>query len=280
MPTEKRAHGVYSCKTKGNDKAADSFGKPYLFNCTLAPYYEAPRDARSVYKGKQMITKTHLPHFGKLEYAPEAYNDNTKKEKERKLGFATVREHYSGVPPAPRHNAPASSLPPPPQPPPSHTHTYTHTPAHLQGRPLNRDDLSSTLEVLRYRHHLLLENRMDAHHAKNSPPRAPSPHAAAQAASLSASAQLRTTTGLASVLPTFTNEFDRQRFVPEFATRRLPAKVKYERVFGTSKPVSTDIGEGAFNVSILKSPEQGTKKPGTSSIVHMAPPLLSPTMVA
>jgi hypothetical protein len=149
-----------------------------------------------------------------------------------------------------------------------------------QGRPLNRDDLSSTLEVLRYRHHLELENRMDAHHAKSSPPRAASPHAAAQAASLSASAQLRTTTGLASVLPTFTNEFDRQRYVPEFSTRRLPAAVRFQRVLGTSKPVSADIGEGAFNVSILKSPEQGTKKPGTNSIVHMAPPLLSPTMVA
>ena len=91
MPVEKRSHGVYSSKTKGNDKAADSFGKPYLFNCTLAPYYEAPRDARSVYKGKQIITKTHLPHFSKLEYAPEPYDDNAKKEKERKIGFATVR---------------------------------------------------------------------------------------------------------------------------------------------------------------------------------------------
>ncbi len=121
---------------------------------------------------------------------------------------------------------------------------------------------------------------MDAHHAKSSPPRADSPHSAARAAALSASAKLRETTGLASVLPSFTNEFDRQRFVPEFSTRRLPPTVKYQRVLGTSKPVSSDIGEGAFNMSILKSPEQGTKKPGTNSIVHMAPPLLSPTMVA
>ena len=150
----------------------------------------------------------------------------------------------------------------------------------LQGRPLNRDDLSSTLEILRYRHHLELENKMDSHHAAKSPPRAESPAAAALAASLSATAALRTTQGLASVLPAFTNEFDRQRYVPEFSTRRLPASIKYERVLGNSRPVSHDIGEGAFDLRVLKSPEQGTKKPGTHSIVHCTLGTLSPSLVA
>jgi hypothetical protein len=119
MPAEKRSHGVYSSKTKGNDKAADSFGKAYLFNCTLAPYYEAPRDARSVYKGKQMITKTHMPPFSKLEYAPEPFADNEKKELERKKGFASVRlcPLAPAPPPPPTPNAFCPPRAPPPSPP-------------------------------------------------------------------------------------------------------------------------------------------------------------------
>jgi hypothetical protein len=117
---------------------------------------------------------------------------------------------------------------------------------------------------------------MSAHHAPAADPPSPTGETARR---MAASAAMRTTTGLASVIPKFTNEFDRQRFVPEFSTRRLPPDVKFTRVLGSSRPVSTDIGEGTFDRAILVSPAQGVKKPGTSSIVHTAPGMLSPTTV-
>ena len=72
----------------------------------LSPFYEAPRASRDCYKGKQIITKTHLPDFSKLEYAPEPY-EGDKKEQEKKKGFGTVsmrerereRERSSTLPP-------------------------------------------------------------------------------------------------------------------------------------------------------------------------------------
>lgn len=120
---------------------------------------------------------------------------------------------------------------------------------------------------------------MEAHHAAKSPPRSSSPPSAT-AVALAQSQAMRSTKGLASVIPTFTNEFDRVRFVPEFSTRVLPPSVRFERIHGSTRPTSTQIGEGAFDVNILKSPEQGTKKPGTYSIVHASVSALCPTMVA
>ena len=145
-----------------------------------------------------------------------------------------------------------------------------------QSKPLAVNDLATTIQTARFRHHLELENRMAAHHASQSPPPSPTGETARR---MAASALMRESTGLASVIPKFTNEFDRQRFVPEFSTRRLPPDVKFARVLGSSRPVSSDIGEGAFDRTILKSPGQGVKKPGTSSIVHTAPQMLSPTTV-
>jgi hypothetical protein len=160
------------------------------------------------------------------------------------------------------------STPPTPPPPP--------LPPLRQSKPLAVNDLATTIQTARFRHHLELENRMAAHHASQSPPPSPTGETARR---MAASALLRESTGLASVIPKFTNEFDRQRFVPEFSTRRLPPDVKFARVLGSSRPVSSDIGEGAFDRTILKSPGQGVKKPGTSSIVHTAPQMLSPTTV-
>jgi len=120
---------------------------------------------------------------------------------------------------------------------------------------------------------------MEAHHASNSPPRSQSPPSAT-ALALAHSQSLRSTHGLASVLPSFTNEFDRQRYVPEFSTRKLPPAIKFERILGSNRPVSTQLGEGCYDRSILKSPEQGTKKPGTTSIVHASVEALCPTMVS
>lgn len=117
---------------------------------------------------------------------------------------------------------------------------------------------------------------MAKHHADKSPPASPTGNTARK---LAETAVLRETQGLASVLPKFSNEYDRQRFVPEFSTRNLPPEVRSTRIHGSTKPTSFDIGEGAFDPTILKSPAQGVKKPGTSSIVHELPPFLSPTTV-
>ena len=144
---------------------------------------------------------------------------------------------------------------------------------------MSRDDLSSTTQILRYRHHLLGERKTEAKHAAASPPREQPPPSATQLA-LAATQALRASQGLKSVIPSFTNEFDRQRFVPEFSTRSLPPEVKYARVHGSTKPISTDLGEGAFDKNILKSPAFATLKPGQHSIVHATVGMLSPTMVA
>ena len=66
MAANKAVHGLYSCKQRV-PQGQDQWGKPISFNCTAAPFYEAPRASRDCYKGKQIITKTHLPHFSKLE---------------------------------------------------------------------------------------------------------------------------------------------------------------------------------------------------------------------
>lgn len=149
----------------------------------------------------------------------------------------------------------------------------------LQGRELSRDDLSSTVQILRYRHHLLGERKTEAKHAAASPPREAQPPSATQAA-LAASQALRATAGLASVIPTFTNEFDRQRHVPEFSTRVLPPAVRATRIHGSVRPTSTDLGEGCFDKGLLKSPQFATLKPGQMSIVHATVGMLSPSMVA
>ena len=126
---------------------------------------------------------------------------------------------------------------------------------------------------------MLGEQKSEAIAAARSPPRAESPPSATQKA-FAASQELRTSQGLASVIPRFTNEFDRQRFVPEFSTRFLPPEVRATRIHGSTRPISTDIGEGTYDRNILKSPQFGELKPGTNSIVHATVSMLSPTMVA
>lgn len=164
--------------------------------------------------------------------------------------------------PAPRATAadPICRRPPPP----------------AQSKPLAVNDLSNTIQTARFRHHLDLEAKTMKKHADASPPPSPTGNTARK---LAETAAMRETAGLASVIPKFNNEYDRQRFVPEFSTRNLPPDVRFTRILGSTKPTSVDIGEGAFDRSILKSPAQGVKKPGTSSIVHEMPHFLSPTTV-
>lgn len=238
----KRDHGLYSSKMRV-PLASDTFGKAVQFNATVAPYYEPPRASRDAFKGKQMLTKSHLPPFSKLEYAQEPFDDAVRAGKERKTGFGTSQT-------------------------------------------LNRDDLSSTLEVGRYRHHLTQEMKFADKVAATSPRGAASPGGygedglAASGNNGEAGGATMRAAGLGATIPVFQNEFDRTRHVAEFSTRRYDPSVKYERVLGSSKPVSHDIGEGASDVNLLKSPALGVRKPGTHSIVHPSPSVLNPTCVS
>ena len=65
-----------------------------------------------------------------------------------------------------------------------------------------------------------------------------------------------------------------------YSTRSLPPAVKFTRIHGSTKPISTDFGEACYDKNILKSPQYATLKPGTSSIVHATVGMLSPSMVA
>ncbi len=119
---------------------------------------------------------------------------------------------------------------------------------------MNRDDLSSTIEVGRFRHHLLLE----AKQGKNN-----------EATLMAEAAQLRKThsssstsnnapvSGLSSMLPRYTSQYDRERAVPEFNTRKLPLARKYERNYGPVRSTSSDIGEGCFDKQLLHAPDHG-----------------------
>ena len=83
-------HGLYS--SKHVSMSTDTFGKQVTFNATLAPWFDpATAPKRDCYKGKQVLSKTHLPPFSKLEYAPETFDDSSRKGGDRKTGFGTVR---------------------------------------------------------------------------------------------------------------------------------------------------------------------------------------------
>jgi hypothetical protein len=95
---EKSAHGLYSSKIKGNNKGSDNFGKPYVF--LNGEYSGGKVEQRDCYKGKQIITGSHVDRDGTAEgkkfkeyiaYASEPFDDNAIVEKVRKLGFGTVR---------------------------------------------------------------------------------------------------------------------------------------------------------------------------------------------
>jgi hypothetical protein len=162
---------------------------------------------------------TRWPHtgeyFGKLTYAPDAYDDNSKRDKTRKFGFAT-------------------------------------------GRPLNRDDLSSTIEVARFRHHLLMEAKMDRNAQATLLERARTLRAA-QEEERRTGRVARPSEGLASLVPAYATAFDRERAVEPFSTRRLPAGRKFERNYGPLRPTSSDIGEGCEDKTLLGAPQFGVR---------------------
>ncbi len=120
------------------------------------------------------------------------------------------------------------------------------------GRPLNRDDLSSTIEVGRFRAQLTTEARS----GRNAEARL-----AAEVALLQATRGTRPrpvpTTGLASMLPKHQHAYDREREVKPFETRKIPLARKYERNYGSMRPTSSDIGEGCDDKSLLRAPEHG-----------------------
>ena len=96
---QKKSHGLYSSKVKGNDKGSDNFGNKYAF--ITGEYSDNKTVKRDCYKGKQIQTGSHVDRDGTAEgkkfkeyiaYASEPFDDNPKVEKVRKTGFYTVRE--------------------------------------------------------------------------------------------------------------------------------------------------------------------------------------------
>jgi len=234
-----RNHGIYSSKIKV-PLAADISNKPTAFNSVGMPYTEAngsknlpgrwkgkvrpPRTPRIRYRlraqahprhpsplisAQQVMTR--WPHTGeffrKLEYAPAAYDDTSKRDKLKKTGFGSTGK-------------------------------------------LNRDDLSSTIEVGRYRAQLEIELR-GANAAT-----------LAQQATLGIAERGRTrpatapTIGMTTVMRSFKSEFDRVNYVPEFTTKNPPGMgaLKGERFLGSLRPMSADHGEGCVGSNVLQSP--------------------------
>lgn len=247
MPHSKPNHGLYSSKSRvplGYDlfnPTADLEKKKVVFNCTIAPFYE-PKDTNSSAKGKQVVTKTHLPLFSKYSWTddkvgPDVYDDGKRTgEVLRKNGFGV-----SG--------------------------------------PLNRDDLSSTKEVDRFRHHLKLEERMSS--PRQAGTESPEGDDRSKGSLRLDSGTLASPSkGLSTKLPAFTTQFDRQRHVAEFSTRKFPPEAKYVREYGATLSMSHNIGEGCEDASRLLSPARGIKKPDThSAFAHPTCSMLSPTAV-
>lgn len=107
---KKKNYGLYTAKTKGNDYACDSFGKPYTFINSAAPYPDTKKETNPKWQGKQIITGSKVnreaTELGKqfaqaIAYAPEPYIEDPKVEKVRKMGFGSVSKsctHYSPCP--------------------------------------------------------------------------------------------------------------------------------------------------------------------------------------
>lgn len=96
---KKKNYGLYTAKTKGNDYACDSFGKPYSFINSAAPYPDTKKETNPKWQGKQIITGSKVnreaTELGKqfaaaIAYAPEPYITDPKVEKVRKMGFGSV----------------------------------------------------------------------------------------------------------------------------------------------------------------------------------------------
>jgi len=122
-------------------------------------------------------------------------------------------------------------------------------------KPLDFDDLGSTIEVGRYRHHLALEAKQEAKRSPSPPRRRPG-----DGDSLRQSGrppQPPVLGGLQATIPKFTSGFDRMRHVQEFSTRRLPADKKFERVNLSLRPESANYGEGCSDKALLKTPTFG-----------------------
>jgi hypothetical protein len=205
-----RNHGIYSSKIKV-PLGADISNKPTSFNSVGMPYVE-PNGSKNLpgrWKGKQVMTR--WPHTGeffrKLEYAPAAYDDTSKRDKVKKSGFGSTGK-------------------------------------------LNRDDLSSTIEVGRYRAQLEIELR-----GANAATMAQQQSQQLGIAERGRRPTTAPTIGMTTSMRSFTSEFDRANFVEEFTTKNPPGMgaLKGERYLGSLRPMSADHGEGCTGRA-LQSP--------------------------
>lgn len=188
-------------------------GKPTGFLCTVAPYYEPGYRRTEREKGKQI--QASWPK-------PGVYFGKLEYKAEAYVEGAKSKD-------VPRKFGFGSN------------------------KPLDFDDLGSTIEVGRYRHHLMLEEKQMSKRSP-SPPRNRNADGSMRSTNRPQDAP---TVGLGSTIPRFTSAFDRMRHVQEFSTRKIPAHKKYERQNLSMRSTSQDIGEGCEDKSLLKPPEHG-----------------------
>jgi hypothetical protein len=287
-----RAHGIYTSKQKvplGNDL----WGKPLVFNCTLAPFYEDHKvDARARGKASAGCRRRRRARGrrGSGGHAPPSLVARDERT-EKALGpLALTLPRLADAPPPP-------SPPLPVRPQQVITSvarkgqyfdklTYAaeayedagkkgavRKPGFGSGLPLNRDDLSNVIEIGRYRHRLMTEAKSvkkasDRVAAATGQLPGGDTTSGSRAPAHGSAAELRST-GLAGVIPRFQSAYDRGRHVAEFSTRKLPAEMKYTRAYGPVRSTSSEIGEGCFED--LKPPAEGKgdfSKAFASRFVH------------
>lgn len=240
------APGFYSSKTRAPPAAVDCLGK--LMEIKKDVYQPAKNASlRNAHVGRQLYTSFQSKPFGKVEYVAEVYSDKgtSKANTNRKIGFT-------------RSSA------------------------------MGRDEVSSIYDVLRYRQQLNQEVKTatrglshnnneeeessaaaDAEGFESTVPASPGGRAMSISGASDRGGDEHGSSGgalghsLRSRLPQVATDFDRSRHVPEFTTK-TPREIKYARDYGTSRPTSQDIGEGASDPSVL-SPPEFSKKSFTSS---------------
>lgn len=141
-------------------------------------------------------------------------------------------------------------------------------------KPPGRDDLSSTREVNQYRHALELEKKSStSHHSTQELQQ----QLFQQSTSMQQHQQQASARTSGIPRHTFSSNFDRQMYVPEFSTSSRDPARKWERNYGPLRPTSADLGERCFDG--LTAPAAG-KRDFEAAFRTSAHPVVTGTLVS